>query len=205
MSAGTQGSTPTSPEADGAGGVGGSPRVHRGLTSPRRRRGGAFRRRDALHGWTLHFGPNMTPMVDVVMVILIFFMASAAFMGNEWFLQAALPAGAGGPKAAAKKDPLAFPPTLIKVGLDAGADGATVASWNGEAWVGVDAVIERVQSITRGMSAADAVKTADGIEITVLPTARVPYRDVVRVQEACESAGLFKVGLGVTPTPAAPK
>ena len=34
----------------------------------------------------LHFGPNMTPMVDVVMVILIFFMASAAFMGDEWFL-----------------------------------------------------------------------------------------------------------------------
>src|SRR6185295_8612661 len=25
-----------------------------------------FRRRNALHAWELHFGPNMTPMVDVV-------------------------------------------------------------------------------------------------------------------------------------------
>ena len=32
------------------------------------------RGRTALRQWELRFGPNMTPMVDVVMVILIFFM-----------------------------------------------------------------------------------------------------------------------------------
>jgi len=37
----------------------------------------------------------MTPMVDVVMVILIFFMASAAFLGAEWFLKAAIPSKRG--------------------------------------------------------------------------------------------------------------
>ncbi|PCI08532.1 hypothetical protein COB72_08190 [bacterium] len=37
------------------------------------------------------FGPNMTPMVDVTLVILIFFMASASIAGHEWFLRAELP------------------------------------------------------------------------------------------------------------------
>ena len=52
---------------------------------------GAFRRRAALDVWSMNFGPSMTPMVDVVLVILIFFMASASFVGPEWFLRAALP------------------------------------------------------------------------------------------------------------------
>ncbi len=47
-----------------------------------------FRRRDASQRASLHFGPNMTPMVDIVMVILVFFMASAAFVGPEWFMAA---------------------------------------------------------------------------------------------------------------------
>lgn len=33
----------------------------------------------------------MTPMVDVTLVILIFFMASASIAGYEWFLRAELP------------------------------------------------------------------------------------------------------------------
>ncbi|MEZ6319152.1 MAG: biopolymer transporter ExbD [Phycisphaerales bacterium] len=57
-----------------------------------------FRERGALAVHELHFGPNMTPMVDVVMVILIFFMASTALLGPEWFIRAHVPgdqAGAG--------------------------------------------------------------------------------------------------------------
>jgi biopolymer transport protein ExbD len=54
-------------------------------------------RRNGLHQRTAagvyesHHGPNMTPMVDVVMVILVFFMASAAVLGPEWFVRSALP------------------------------------------------------------------------------------------------------------------
>lgn len=33
----------------------------------------------------------MTPMVDVVMVILVFFMVSAAFLGPEWLLGSLVP------------------------------------------------------------------------------------------------------------------
>ena len=39
-----------------------------------------------------HVGPNMTPMVDVVMCILIFFMLGSTFLQTEMFLQSSMPA-----------------------------------------------------------------------------------------------------------------
>src|SRR5437870_4869845 len=36
-------------------------------------------------------GPNMTPLVDVVMVILIFMMLAGTFGGTDWFLTSNLP------------------------------------------------------------------------------------------------------------------
>ena len=40
-------------------------------------------------------GPNMTPLVDVVMVILIFLMLCGSFGGLEHFLASSLPDGGG--------------------------------------------------------------------------------------------------------------
>jgi len=39
-----------------------------------------------------HVGPNMTPMVDVVMCILIFFMLGSSFVMPELFLKSSMPA-----------------------------------------------------------------------------------------------------------------
>lgn len=44
------------------------------------------RRKTALQTYDGHIGPNMTPDADVVMVILIFFMASASILGPTWLL-----------------------------------------------------------------------------------------------------------------------
>ena len=55
-----------------------------------------------------HVGPNMTPMVDVVMCILIFFMLASSFVMPELFLKSSMPAidKAGlGEKAADAKMP----------------------------------------------------------------------------------------------------
>ena len=43
-------------------------------------------------------GPNMTPLVDVVMVILIFLMLAGSFGTNEHFLSNALPISTRGVK-----------------------------------------------------------------------------------------------------------
>jgi biopolymer transport protein ExbD len=168
-------------------------------TPARRGRGRHFRRRDALHNYSLHFGPNMTPMVDVVMVILIFFMASAAFLGNEWFLRAAIPFESGRGKDPSKRnDPLELPPTRIDVALDTDPDGTTVVSFLGSSRVTMEQFEARIAAMKSGATS--------NIEVILRPTARVPYRDVVRAHAACDAVGIYKVGYGMSGAgPAAPK
>src|SRR4051812_37590647 len=81
-----------------------------------------FRKRNAQALYDSHLGPNMTPMVDVVMVILIFFMASTAFLGPEWFLKTHLPAASAAPPSDAPE------PTRLRVTLTLGAEGHTHAA-----------------------------------------------------------------------------
>jgi biopolymer transport protein ExbD len=157
-----------------------------------------FRRRDALHNYSLHFGPNMTPMVDIVMVILIFFMSFAAFMGNEWFLRAAIPFDAGrGTNASKPNDPLAPPPTRMDIVLDADAGGNTVVSFLGVSRVPMEEFEKRIAAFPKNDAATR------NIEVVLRPTAKVPYADVVRAHAACDSVGIFKVGYGVTRQPSA--
>jgi len=157
-----------------------------------RRRSKGFRRRDALHGWTLHFGPNMTPMVDVVMVILVFFMASAAFVGDDWFLRAGVveapkPGSSSSSAAsAAPPDPLS---QRLDVLLDRAPSGETLVSAFELVRVPIASFVQRTRSLPRGSATAK-------LEIIVRPTAEVVYQDVVSVHEACYAAGIEKVGLG---------
>lgn len=157
---------------------------------------GAFRRRGALHEWSLRFGPNMTPMVDVVMVILVFFMASAAFLGPEWFLRSLVPKppapGAGEvappPKPA---DPLALPPVRQEISLQVDAAGKTIASGLGKEGLDIAEMIAAVEAFAEGTA-------KDKIEVLIRPAANVPYRDVVRLHEGCEKTGIGRVGVSVS-------
>jgi biopolymer transport protein ExbD len=163
-----------------------------------RRRGGGLRRRDALHSHSLHFGPNMTPMVDVVMVILIFFMASAAFLGSEWFLKAAIPFEAGrGSSRNKPNDPTALPPVRLDLMMDVDEAGRTVVTFPPLTRAPVEAFFSRIAEFKKDKSAGD-------IEVVIRPTPRVPYADVVRVHAACDDAGIYKLGISVT-RPTGPK
>ncbi len=158
-------------------------------TARRRKRESVLRRRDALHNYTMHFGPNMTPMVDIVMVILIFFMATAAFMGSEWFLKAAIPFEAGrGTNLSKNNDPLAIPLKPLDVLMDAGADGRTVVTFLELNRASVEEFIARVSQFPRSQATSE-------LEVVIKPMARVPYADVVRVHAACDAAGIYKVGI----------
>ncbi len=154
-----------------------------------------FRRRDALHVRSLHFGPNMTPMVDVVMVILVFFMASAAFVGPEWFLRSliARPAPAtpssGSPTPGAGADPLKLAALQVRVALSVDDGGTTRASILDRVNVSVDEAIARLRELVAGVS-------KDDVEVLVRAAAQVPYSDVVRVHEAAGELGV-RVGVEV--------
>ena len=140
-----------------------------------------YRNRSARAMYESHVGPNMTPMVDVVMVILIFFMASAVVLGPEWFVPARLPK-----TDAVAPDAATTPPPRVVLTLT--RDGsATVIDANGT----------RVQlgQLAGVLSNLTQSRFDDAI-ILVQPEVDVPYEDVVRVHAACSEAGYRKVGLG---------
>lgn len=138
-----------------------------------------FRRRSALAVHDHHVGPNMTPMVDVVMVILIFFMASASIVGPQWLLTSALPNRKAAPPAPGEV-------TRIEVRLSRSA-GRTLASINNQP-PGNPADVPATLAQAAGQDPTKLV-------VIVKPEGDVPYEDVVRVHEACQRLGIAKVGV----------
>ncbi len=121
-------------------------------------------------------------------------MASAAFLGPEWFLSSLLPKpsnpGTGETAPIAKPDPLALPPVKQEIRLLVDASGKTLASGLGRDDVEIPAMVELIEAFAK-----DTAK--DQIEVVILPAAGVPYRDVVKLHEACERLGIGRVGVGV--------
>lgn len=141
----------------------------------------AFRRRNAQALYETHVGPNMTPMVDVVMVILIFFMASTAFLGPEWFLKSYLPTRTAAAATAAQ-------PTRLRLTLTRSAAGATQISINDAAPITVD-------QLHAALNAEAARVGPENLVVPVEVSPEVAYEDVVRVHETCDRLGIRKVGL----------
>jgi biopolymer transport protein ExbD len=152
-----------------------------------------FRRRGALHQWQGRFGPNMTPMVDVVMVILIFFMASTALMGPEWFLKASVQNAAA--KATPPKptdDPFALGPARFVFELTV-QEGRTLAKGPGLENATLGRLGERLKAFATEVPPKEAL-------LVLSPAPDVPYQDVVTAHDLCVRAGFERIGL-VEPKP----
>lgn len=162
----------------------------------------ALRRRLSLaQARDLHHAPNMTPMVDVVMVILVFFMASSAVLGPEWFIKSALPVRSAA--AGAPGDTLRLEFTLRSAPPErASADAAGDPNRSGQAQV-VTRTLVTGESLDGAPLTALAVRLEQlvkenaGREIAVLlkPDARVPMQDLVFAHDACNRLGIAKVGM----------
>ncbi len=143
-----------------------------------------FRRRNALHAWQAHFGPNMTPMVDVVMVILVFFMASTALVGPEWILRAQV-----APESRDTPPAFALGPAELLIALVPSPEGVLVSG------LGLDR--QSVDSLAD--AAADAAQSlgpaVSHTRIIIEPESRVSYDAIVRVQETLVGAGFRDVAL----------
>ena len=148
--------------------------------------------------WDLHYGPNMTPMVDVVMVILIFFMTSASILGPEWFLRSNLPVMRPAPAA----NP-AEPPKEIRVEFSVTRDGSvTRVRGEGLEDAPIGSLRFRLEQLVRDNSNSK-------LSVLVRPDAAVPYQDLVTIHETCQKLGIEKVGMldrepaqGPSPAPA---
>lgn len=121
-------------------------------------------------------GPMMTPMVDVVLVILIFFMASTTIAGYEWFLEAGVEAETVRDESEqdARFD---LPAAVIDVDLVRSADGITVVyGLSGESGISLDAAEELIGGMEIGESG--------GLKVALGAGDDVPMGDVMRVHDA---------------------
>jgi len=135
---------------------------------------GPFQRKSVLDRAPGSGVPNMTPMVDVTLVILIFFMASATIAGPEWFLNAQLPEDAPVPPGA-----LSLPSPVVRVEIFA-RDGVTLVRGIGP------------EQTLRG--ALDAIEGLDdevsgGLSVEIHAGDDVEYADVARLHGALVARG----------------
>lgn len=136
-----------------------------------------LRRRNVM-GSTGRFGPNMTPMVDVVLVILIFFMAATTIAGQEWFLHADLPESREQDQASLEFD---LPTPMLDVTLYV-QDGVVLVRGLGDSPRGLSELIEQIQ----GMDPA----ASEGLILRIASSDDVPYGSVIALHDAGTAQGM---------------
>ncbi|MBA4028951.1 MAG: hypothetical protein C0475_07430 [Planctomyces sp.] len=157
-------------------------------------RRGALLRRGASDRAGAHAGPNMAPMVDVVMVILVFFMASAAFVGPEWLIRALLPSRAG-PEATAPRGGGAQPepgPARIDLVVRAGAGAAGGWSLGID---GADALSPADAEAALLARVRDAESSGRQVEAVLRSEDGVPWEAVIAARDIAARAGIARVGV----------
>jgi biopolymer transport protein ExbD len=136
-------------------------------------------------------GPNMTPLVDVVMVILIFLMLAGTFAGTEWYLVSNLPLRQSGGGQVAPP-PGGFPddePLEIRVDQNATRDGFLARA--GQVQTG-DAKVLTAGLTRMREQFAKAGKGPDKIQVIISPGRNVKYEHLVQVYQAAMDAGFEK-------------
>lgn len=144
------------------------------------------RSKSAWNNYERHHGPNMTPMVDVVMVILIFFMASTAMLGPEWLLKSGVARADAGTKAASPVDTRRFECVLFTSSYD------TTRARFPDREIALDSFREDL------IAAANEVGPKN-VVVVLNPESNVSYDDIVAIHEWCAKAGITKIGLGRAP------
>lgn len=139
---------------------------------------GALRRRSVLDHHGPRIGSSMTPMVDVVLVILIFFMGSATIVGHEWFLKAQV-APSDTPGKADQSGSVALPVPVIEIGLRTTDSGVRVSGLASESLT-VDEAAAMIGSLDLGADPGSLVVVVSGED-------EVPMGAVSRIHDAWQA------------------
>ena len=136
-------------------------------------------------------GPNMTPLVDVVMVILIFLMLAGSFAGAEHYLVSNLPytpKGGGGeapPPGFVPDEPL-----VIKV-VSPVPDRFVATAGQ----IQVDSAARLTKQLERMRdNLAKAGTPPEKVQVVISPRQTVKYKFLIEVYEAALNAKFTKVG-----------
>ena len=141
-------------------------------------------------------GPNMTPLVDVVMVILIFLMLAGSFVTAEHFLVSNLPvvqSGAGGEQL----PPGFIPDEPIDIRVDTNpATGAMIATAGQIRTGDAQTLTQQLRAMRVKLNATG--KSDEKLQVKIGPAKNVKYRDLVAVYEAALNAGYKKVAFATS-------
>src|SRR5881227_9888 len=135
-------------------------------------------------------GPNMTPMVDVVMVILVFLMLAGSFAGAEHYLvsnQVFNPKGGGG-----QAPPPGFVPDQpLEIKIDSPVPDRFVARIES---VQVDDA-QRLTGVLAQLRARleKAGNPPDKVSVILSPARNVKYKFLIEVYQSALQAGFQKV------------
>ena len=120
---------------------------------------------------------NMTPMIDVVFLLIIFFLVSSHLAKQEAQMELPLPVADSGEEA---------DDAARRLTLNVTADGILVLAGRR---------IDRGQLQQRLRQARD--EHGDDVEVRIRGDRNVPYRAVSPIMLACARAGIWKVTFGV--------
>lgn len=136
-------------------------------------------------------GPNMTPLVDVVMVILIFFMVAGSFTGATHYLLSNTPISSTGAGGAAVAEDF-VPDESLEVTVDQPLADQFRARVGGAEPVG-DAAQLRGLLEARGRQYAAVGKPVADVQVLIAPRGDVKFGHLIKVYEAAQLAGFQKV------------
>ena len=142
-------------------------------------------------------GPNMTPLVDVVMVILIFLMLAGSFGGVSHFLLSKQGIRAkGGIASGSKKDDALDTPIDIYVDNMKDVDGYVVRVTGMDQMTNADdlrkaLVTKREQFLLNGTP-------PDKIQVILHPRVDTRYRYLIAVYQAANQAQIEKIAFAVS-------
>ena len=122
---------------------------------------------------------NLAPMIDVILVLTIFFMCATKFSGDERQFELDLPEVGGAPVVEAAR------PEIVEVQADGGLR------------IGPDDVsLEEL-----GMRLATAREAQPNVAVMIRGERAVPHGRMAEIYEACRGAGVRHVGISVRTQP----
>ena len=141
-----------------------------------------------------HVGPNMTPLVDVVMVILIFLMLAGSFAPKEVFRKVQT---GEAPTWVRPTPPVSgVGPQLDVFVSDGGGSGVFSVQPSGDPKVIRDPATLQAELERRRAEYAAAGTPAETVQVVIHPTAGTAWAPVVAAHEAALGAQFPKTGFG---------
>jgi biopolymer transport protein ExbD len=139
-------------------------------------------------------GPNMTPLVDIVMVILIFLMLTGTFAVQEHYLVSNLPLRRTGAGNVQQPPPGGFPEyELLEIRVDQNATRDGFVARVGQIQTGDPRILAAGLKKLRDQY-AKVDPELNKVQVIISPARAVKYDQIVEVYQAAMDANFKKIG-----------